>query len=92
MSQLLSEVGFNIEELATDTVAVQNDDGSTRPFFLLEGYVTAPKKIPLAELEIEWNEWVRSTGRVPDRPDGAFIGFCRQKPSARQTQLFDDWH
>ena len=51
VSQLLSEVGFNIEELATDTVAVQNDDGSTRPFFLLEGYVTAPKKIPLAELE-----------------------------------------
>ena len=54
--------------------------------------IAAEKGIALAELEAEWNEWVRSTGRVPDRPDGAFIGFCRQKPSARQTQLFDDWH
>ena len=54
--------------------------------------IAAEKGIALAELEAEWNDWIRETGRVPDRPDGAFIGFCRQKPSTRQTQLFDDWH
>mgnify|MGYP002001751691 CR=1 FL=1 len=51
VSKLFSEVGFNIEELATDTVAVANEDGKTRPFFLLEGYLTAPKVVPPAELE-----------------------------------------
>ncbi len=54
--------------------------------------IAAEKGIALAALEVEWNEWIASTGRMPEKPDGAFIGFCRKKPSARQTRLFDDWH
>jgi len=54
--------------------------------------IAAEKGLSLASLEAEWNEWVRSTGRVPDRPDGAFLGFCRKKPTARQKRLFEDWH
>lgn len=54
--------------------------------------IAAEKGIPLATLEAEWNAWIATTGKAPDRPDGAFIGFCRKKPSARQTKLFDDWH
>lgn len=54
--------------------------------------IAAEKGLPLAALEAEWNEWIAETGRLPDRPDAAFLGFCRKKPSARQTQLFVDWH
>jgi plasmid replication initiation protein len=54
--------------------------------------IAAEKGIALATLEAEWNQWVAETGRMPEKPDGAFIGFCRKKPSARQTRLFDDWH
>lgn len=54
--------------------------------------IAAEKGIPLATLEAEWNAWIDETGRQPERPDAAFIGFCKKKPSARQTRLFDDWH
>ena len=54
--------------------------------------IAAEKGIALASLEAEWNAWVAETGRMPDKPDGAFIGFCRKKASARQTRLFEDWH
>lgn len=42
LSALLSSLGYNIDELATDTVPVASDDGTTKPWFLLEGYATAP--------------------------------------------------
>ncbi|MEM6762363.1 MAG: replication initiator protein A [Pseudomonadota bacterium] len=54
--------------------------------------IAAEKGLSVASLEAEWNDWIEKTGKMPDRPDGAFIGFCKKKPSARQTQLFDDWH
>jgi hypothetical protein len=54
--------------------------------------IAAEKGIALAALEAEWNEWVRATGRAPDRPDAAFLGFCRKKAPARQARLFEDWH
>lgn len=54
--------------------------------------IAAGKGIALAAIEAEWNEWLRETGRVPDRPDAAFLGFCRQKAPARQARLFEDWH
>lgn len=50
--------------------------------------IAAEKGIPLAQLEAEWNEWVREKGTVPEKPDGAFIGFCKHKPSERQPNLF----
>jgi len=54
--------------------------------------IAAEKGIALAQLEAEWNAWVTETGRLPDKPDGAFIGFCKKKTSARQPRLFEDWH
>lgn len=53
--------------------------------------IAAEKGISLAELEAEWNEWVRKSSNPPDNPDGAFLGFCRKKAPARQARLFDDW-
>ena len=51
VTELLSRDGFNIDELATDTIAVKRDDGTTRPFFLLEGHVTAPDALPRSEFD-----------------------------------------
>jgi len=30
-------------------------------------------------LEQEWREWIAKTGKRPDNPDAAFIGFCKRK-------------
>lgn len=30
-------------------------------------------------LEQDWREWIAKTGKLPDNPDGAFIGFCKRK-------------
>lgn len=30
-------------------------------------------------LEQDWREWIAKTGKRPDNPDAAFIGFCKQK-------------
>ena len=30
-------------------------------------------------LEQDWREWIAKTGKLPENPDAAFIGFCKQK-------------
>ena len=30
-------------------------------------------------LEQDWREWIAKTGKLPEKPDGAFIGFCKRK-------------
>lgn len=30
-------------------------------------------------LESEWRDWIMKTGKLPNDPDGAFIGFCKRK-------------
>lgn len=49
--------------------------------------IAAEKGYSLSFLEEEWNQWMASRGEKPRSPDGAFIGFCKQKPSLRQSQL-----
>mmetsp|Transcript_3263 Transcript_3263/g.9854 ORF Transcript_3263/g.9854 Transcript_3263/m.9854 type:complete len:181 (-) Transcript_3263:14-556(-) len=51
VTEVLAGAGFNIDELTTDTIRVAGADGKAKPFFLLEGVVTAPEKIPVAEFE-----------------------------------------
>ena len=50
--------------------------------------IAAQKGYSLAALEAEWSEWIASKG-MPESPDGSFIGFCKQKRSARQGSLFE---
>jgi plasmid replication initiation protein len=49
--------------------------------------IAAEKGYPLAQLEAEWSEWMSQQEEKPRSPDGAFIGFCKKKPSLRQKQL-----
>merc|ERR1719384_1621967 len=51
VTEVLASAGFNIDELTTDTIRVSGKDGKTRPFFLLEGVVTAPEKVPIQAFE-----------------------------------------
>ena len=51
VTEVLASAGFNIDELTTDTIRVSGKDGKTRPFFLLEGVVTAPDKVPIQAFE-----------------------------------------
>ena len=30
-------------------------------------------------LESEWREWYEKTGKIPDKPGKAFVGFCKQR-------------
>jgi len=30
-------------------------------------------------LEREWREWYEKTGKIPDKPGKAFVGFCKQR-------------
>lgn len=30
-------------------------------------------------LEQDWREWIAKTGKLPENPDAAFIGFCKRK-------------
>lgn len=50
--------------------------------------IAAEKGYSLAALEAEWSEWIAGKG-MPESPDGSFIGFCKQKRSARQSSLFE---
>jgi len=48
----------------------------------LETFEKAKKVAPRLDvyaLEGEWRMWIARTGKMPDNPDGAFIGFCRMK-------------
>ena len=52
--------------------------------FLLqtETYEKARRAAPgldIYALEQDWREWIAKTGKLPDTPDGAFIGFCKRK-------------
>ena len=52
--------------------------------FLLhtETYAKAKRAAPgldVYSLEQDWREWIAKTGKLPDNPDGAFIGFCKRK-------------
>ena len=60
VTEVLASAGFNIDELTTDTIRVAGKDGATRPFFLLEGVVTAPDKVPVEAFEKKL-EGLRST-------------------------------
>ncbi len=51
VTEVLASAGFNIDELTTDPIRVSGKDGKTRPFFLLEGVVTAPEKVPIQAFE-----------------------------------------
>ena len=62
VTELLSTAGCNIDELATDTIAVRNDDGSTKPFFLLEGFVTAPDEVRSDEFDARLDKLRRDLG------------------------------
>jgi len=47
-----------------------------------ETYAKAKRAAPGMDiyfLEQEWFEWIAKSGKRPDNPDGAFIGFCRKK-------------
>ncbi len=39
----------------------------------------AAPRLDIYYLESEWREWIAKTGKLPQDPDRAFIGFCRQK-------------
>ncbi|KAJ1461077.1 hypothetical protein M885DRAFT_508659 [Pelagophyceae sp. CCMP2097] len=45
VTKMLSAHGLNIDELATDTVPIEADDGSVKPWFLLECYATATEAL-----------------------------------------------
>lgn len=51
VTEVLAGAGFNIDELTTDTIRVAGADGKEKPFFLMEGVVTAPEKIPVDQFE-----------------------------------------
>lgn len=47
-----------------------------------ETYAKAKRAAPGMDvyfLEQEWLDWIAKTGKLPDNPDGAFIGFCKKK-------------
>jgi hypothetical protein len=39
----------------------------------------AAPRLDIYYLESEWREWIAKTGKLPQDPDRAFIGFCRHK-------------
>jgi hypothetical protein len=51
-----------------------------------ETYEKAKKAAPRMDvyyLEQEWREWIEKKGELPDKPDAAFIGFCKRKAQAK---------
>ena len=47
-----------------------------------ETYTKAKRAAPgldVYSLEQDWREWIARTGKLPENPDAAFIGFCKQK-------------
>lgn len=47
-----------------------------------ETYEKAKRAAPgldIYALEQDWREWIAKTGKLPEKPDGAFIGFCKRK-------------
>lgn len=51
-----------------------------------ETYEKAKRAAPRMDvyaLEQDWREWIAKTGKRPDDPDAAFIGFCRKKVQPR---------
>ena len=51
VTEVLADAGFNIDELTTDTISVAQPQGKPKPFFLLEGVVTAKRDIPIEVFE-----------------------------------------
>jgi len=51
VTEVLAEAGFNIDELTTDTISVAQPSGRPKPFFVMEGVVTAKKNIPIETFE-----------------------------------------
>jgi hypothetical protein len=39
--------------------------------------------LDLYALESDWREWIAKTGNMPQKPDAAFLGFCRKKAKQR---------
>lgn len=47
-----------------------------------ETYTKAKRAAPgldVYSLEQDWREWIAKTGKLPENPDAAFIGFCKRK-------------
>ena len=47
-----------------------------------ETYAKAKRAAPgldVYSLEQDWREWIARTGKLPENPDAAFIGFCKRK-------------
>ncbi len=49
-----------------------------RPATFEKAREVAPR-LDIYYLESEWREWIAKTGKLPQDPDKAFIGFCRHK-------------
>ena len=55
---------------------------STDLLLQTETYEKAKRAAPgldVYALEQDWREWIAKTGKRPDNPDAAFIGFCKRK-------------
>jgi hypothetical protein len=55
--------------------------GREGPFLKTQAYEMARKAAPgwdVYELERQWREWIEKKG-IPQKPDAAFIAFCRKK-------------
>jgi hypothetical protein len=55
--------------------------GREGPFLKTQAYEMARKAAPgwdVYELERQWREWIEKKG-IPQKPDAAFIAFCRNK-------------
>jgi len=61
-------------------------EGNTGPHLRTSTYEIARKAAPgwdVYELERQWREWIEKKG-IPQKPDAAFIAFCRKK-AAREN-------
>jgi hypothetical protein len=53
-----------------------------------ETYAKAKRAAPGMDiyfLEQEWLDWIAKSGKLPNNPDGAFIGFCKKKAKEHGT-------
>ncbi|NCB31709.1 MAG: pirin [Clostridia bacterium] len=76
------------EGVRRDTEKTSLDEGplltlaSTNILLQTETYAKAKRAAPgldVYSLEQDWREWIAKTGKRPDNPDAAFIGFCKRK-------------
>lgn len=44
----------------------------------------------MADLVREWTQWTHEKGGKLDKPDGAFIAFCKQKMASRPGRMMSE--